>query len=725
MPQITGHIERITFSNPESGFTVAKMQEEGKQGLTCLVGSMPGIRPGETVRVEGEWKNDPAHGWQFAVSSLRVQAPATVLGIKKYLGSGLVDGIGPVYADRIVAQFGPQTLDIIDEQPNRLLEVEGIGKGRLKKIKACWNEQRCVREVMVFLQGHGVTPAFAQKIYKAYGEESLLRVRDNPYCLARDIFGVGFKTADQIAQQLGIEKEAPRRIEAGIEHVLDELASSGHVCYPLAPFYEEAQGILEAPPELIASQVDLLLEQKRVVVEEGRIWLKALYMTEVGIAQELGRLQKGRCKMRQIDTEKAAEWAQDKLRMRLASEQKRAVEQALSDKVQIITGGPGTGKSTITRAILLITSYLTHRILLAAPTGRAAKRMSEITGRGAKTIHSLLEFDFRKGGFKRGHDNPLSCDLLVVDEASMIDTSLMYSLLKALPDHARVIFVGDIDQLPSVGPGNVLGDLIDSELLPVTRLNHIFRQAAGSKIITNAHRIRKGVFPDFEYDKESDFFFIEEEDPEALQRTLVDLVKRRLPTGYGLNPIEQIQVLAPMRRGIIGTEQLNIALQEALNPTGESLFRFGRQYRVKDKVMQIRNNYDKEVFNGDVGIIDSIDTIEQKLVVMIDSMPIEYEFSDLDELVPAYAVSVHKYQGSECPCIVMPVHTTHFKLLQRNLLYTGVTRGKKLVILLGTKKAVALALQNDEANKRYTGLQDALRRQKGCGQTACPPLTTV
>ena len=689
MKEIVGHIERITFHNPDSGFTVARLQEEGKPNLTSLVGAMPALQPGETVRVRGHWKNDPSHGWQFLVEEVRIEAPATLVGIEKYLGSGLVKGIGPKYAKKIVKQFGPATLDVIDEKPNRLLEVEGIGRGRLKKITKCWAEQRCIREVMVFLQSYGVTPAYAQKIFKTYGEESLERVRENPYTLARDIFGIGFKTADKIALEMGIAHDAPRRIEAGIEFVLSELSNEGHVCYPIEEFVERAATMLGVRED----QVDLEAMGNRIVREAGRVWLKTLYLTEAGIAREVKRLQEGRCRMRDVNSEKAVKWVQEQIRMKLATQQKAAVKQALEDKFQIITGGPGTGKSTIIRAILRIVSKLTRHIVLAAPTGKAAKRMSEITGYQARTIHSLLEWQV--SGFKRGRDQPLKADLIIVDEASMIDTGLMYALLRAIPDHARLVLVGDIDQLPSVGPGTVLGDMIDSERVPVTRLNHIFRQAAGSKIITNAHRIRKGIFPDLENEENSDFFFRESDEPAPV---IVDLVQRRLPMAYHFDPIRDIQVLAPMRRGPIGTEALNMALQQALNPTG---LRFG----VGDKVMQIRNNYDKEVFNGDVGFVESVG---DQVVLNIDGRDVVYENSELDEIVPAYAVSVHKYQGSECPCIVMPIHTSHFKLLQRNLLYTAVTRGKKMVVLVGTKKAIAIALNNNEALERHTGLKEQL-----------------
>ncbi|MBS0622299.1 MAG: ATP-dependent RecD-like DNA helicase [Verrucomicrobia bacterium] len=708
MPTLKGYIERITFCNPESGFVVARLQEEKKEGLTTIVGAMPTVQPGETVSLEGEWKCDPNHGWQFAVTQAQIVAPASIIGIEKYLGSGLVKGIGSKFAKRIVTAFGEQTLEVIDKSPHRLLEVEGIGKGRLAKIEECWSEQRTIREVMVFLQSHGVSPTYAQKIFKIYRDESISKVRQNPYALAKDIHGIGFKTADAIAQQMGIALTAPQRVEAGIEHVLSQCCDSGHTCYPQEPFIEKAAEVLCVERPLIETQIEELLSQKRIVVEGERVWLKSLYMNECGIARELQRLQKNSCALREVDQNKALSWVEEKLSLRLADQQREAVAQALREKVQIITGGPGTGKSTITKAILAISRHLTPRILLAAPTGRAAKRMNEITGYPARTIHALLEFDFKAGGFKRGHDHPLDCDLLIVDEASMIDTVLMFSLLKAVPTSARVIFVGDIDQLPSVGPGNVLRDLIQSQKIPLTRLDKVFRQAQGSKIIMNAHRIRKGIFPDLQTESKGDFFFCKAQEVEQVQQIIIDLVHRRLPAAYGFDPVKEIQVLAPMRRGLVGTDQLNALLQETLNPCDLPLIRMGRRFHLHDKVMQLRNNYDKEVFNGDVGTVAAIDLADQTLVVDFEGRLIPYPFLDLDELNIAYAVSVHKFQGSECPCIVMPVHTTHFALLERNLLYTGVTRAKKLFVLVGTKQAIAIAVNNATAGTRHTGLKERL-----------------
>jgi len=716
MEEVVGTVERITYQSEVNGYTVAKLQEPRRRELTCVVGTMPTVRPGETIRCRGEWKTHMVHGKQFEVDAYSTEAPADILGIRKYLGSGLVKGIGPIYADRIVERFGVDTLNVIDADPNRLLEINGIGKKKVDQVRKCWAEQRTIREVMVFLQSYGVSPTFAQKIFKNYGELSIDKVKTNPYCLAKDIFGIGFKSADKVASKMGISKESSERLAAGIEFTLSELSNDGHVCYPVDDFVTKAAALLEVEQPLIEPLFDQLQNEKRITLESINdctyIWIRPLNLAEKGIAREIKRLQRAPCTLRDVDTKRAVDWVQDQLRINLADNQKDAVAQAMTEKLQIITGGPGTGKSTITKAILAITQTLSDRILLAAPTGRAAKRMTEITYRKASTIHSLLDYNFQIGGFKRNRQSPLECDLLIIDEASMIDTFLMYHLLRAIPDHARVIFVGDINQLPSVGPGNVLKDLIESERIAVTMLTEIFRQARGSQIITNAHKINSGEFPFLTNRADSDFFFLEEQDPEQLLNTIVELVSKRLPNKYRFNPITDIQVLAPMRRGVVGTINLNVMLQKALNPNRDPLHRGGQCFLKDDKVMQLRNNYQKEVYNGDVGQVQKIDLVEQEMTINFDGRNIVYGFSELDEVTLAYAVSIHKYQGSECPCIVMPIHTTHFKLLHRNLLYTGVTRGKKLVVLVGTKKAIAIAVHNDEVRKRHTSLTHQINPEK-------------
>jgi exodeoxyribonuclease V alpha subunit len=717
MDQLSGFIDNIIFASEETGFTVARLKTPNQIDLINIVGSMPGVIPGETMHCHGVWKHHPKHGRQFEVHSYELTAPVDQLGIQKYLESGMVKGIGPVYAKRIVDTFGVKTLEIIDKMPQRLLEVSGIGGKRIEKIKQYWDEQKVVRSVMIFLQSHHVRPSFAQKIFRTYGEESIDKVTENPYRLAKEIYGIGFKTADELAQNLGIALDSPLRIRAGIEHVLWELSSDGHVCYPKEAFIPEAETMLDICGDLIAEQIDHLEQEgdiaQSVIEDQSFIWVKPLYMAEKGVARELKRILEAPSTIRSMFIDKAIDWAQEKQRIRFAKEQQTAIASSLEEKIHIITGGPGTGKSTITRAILSITSKVTDKIILAAPTGRAAKRMSEICYKKAFTIHSLLEFDFHKGGFKRNRENPLSARLLIIDEASMIDTQLMYHLLKAIPDETRVIFIGDIDQLPSIGPGSVLKDMIASESLPVTRLKRIFRQGKGSRIVMNAHRINAGYFPEIEHQKGSDFVFFDVEDPEAILVKILELIEHHIPEHFGFNPIDDIQVLSPMKRGVIGTDNLNHVLQQKLNPQTLHLLRMGRLFNFNDKVMQIRNNYDKKVYNGDVGRIMNIDLENQELIVNFDGKEIPYDFCDVDELMLAYAVSVHKYQGSECPCVIIPVHTSHFKLLFRNLLYTGITRGKKLVVLLGTKKALAIAVKTDNAKTRYTGLKHFLNSAYG------------
>ncbi|MBP9842123.1 MAG: ATP-dependent RecD-like DNA helicase [Simkaniaceae bacterium] len=705
MEQFSGTINNILFSNEENGWTVAKVKVPRLRELTTIVGTLPGIQPGETIHCDGEWKHHQSFGTQFVVSTYQLTAPSDVKGIQKYLESGLIKGIGPHFAEKIVSHFGPRTLKVIDENPDLLLSIEGIGEKRVELIRECWQSQRSIREVMIFLQSHNVSPSLAQKIYKQFGSGSIQKIQENPYELARTLFGVGFKTADALAKNLGIPHDSPARIQAGIIHFLWEKSQDGHVCYPEPLLAEEVGKMLEVDQPLVTGELSKLEALGRLVKQEHDLYVKPLFLAELGIAKELKRLLLSPCSIRPIQLAKGIEWVAEKMNLKFAIEQETAITSCLTDKVHIITGGPGTGKSTITRAILQITEKVTGGIVLAAPTGRAAKRLSEITKQKASTIHSLLEMDFKEGGFKRGKDNPLEGNLFIIDEASMIDTQLMYSLLKAIPSHSRVIFVGDVDQLPSVGPGCVLKDLIESERIPVTLLNVIFRQAQGSKIIRNAHLINKGFFPDLTYEEGDDFLFLESDSQEDIAQKIIQLIKERVPKKFNLDPVNEIQVLSPMKRGIVGSENLNQVLQETLNPSDHPLIKMGRRFHLHDKVMQIRNDYQKGVYNGDIGRISSIDLDNQELAVNFDGIMVPYDFSELDELVLAYATSIHKYQGSECPCIIMPVHLSHFKLLFRNLLYTGLTRGRKLVILLGTKKALAIALNTNEAQERHTGLK--------------------
>ena len=720
MEEIIGHIERITFQNPDNGWTVARLQEAKKREVTTVVGTMTSVQIGETLRCRGKWKNDTNFGQQFLVEEYEVTRPATVRGIKKYLSSGMIKGVGKAFAERIVAHYGEETLDVIDETPDMLMEIDGIGPKRILQIKECWAEQKSIREVMVFLQGHGISPTFAQKVFKTYGEETIPVIEKNPYQLARDIWGIGFKTADDCALKMGIKKDADIRIDSGVEYTLSDLSNEGHTCFPVDKFLERAKSLLEVEMNLVAARLEFIESEKRIVIDaleiKGQmtacVWLKLFKVSEEGIAKQIHRLLIAKSHLRDVQIETAIDWAEKKLGIQLADNQRLAVAKSFEDKFHVITGGPGTGKSTIIKVILLVLHQLTSKIILAAPTGRAAKRMTEITAMPASTIHMILEFDFSINGFKKNLENPLDCDLVIIDEASMIDTVLMYSLLKAIPDHARVLLVGDVDQLPSVGAGSVLQDLIESGSLPITRLTQIFRQAANSLIITNAHRVNAGVFPDIANKKDADFFFIEEEDTEKITVQIADLVIRRLPKAYGFDSFDDIQILSPMNKGVIGNRSLNEVLQKKLNPSYSPLIKAGKVFHEGDKVMQIRNNYDLKVFNGDIGRIRKMDEVNQELYVDYQGNTVIYDFADLDQIVLAYSVSIHKYQGSECPCVVIPIHNSHYMMLFRNLLYTGLTRGKKMVILIGTKEALGSAVRNNKAGQRYTGLQAVLGNER-------------
>jgi exodeoxyribonuclease V alpha subunit len=705
--QVFGFIERITFLNPENGFTVAKLQEPKKKELTTLVGVLPDINPGVTLCCQGTWKFSSQHGAQFEVQNYTIEAPKDLLGIQKYLQSGLIKGIGPKFAEKIVKTFGIKTLSIIDEEPFKLLNVPGIGDKKVDRIISCWSKQKSIRDVMIFLQKNDLSPTLAQRIFKSYGDKSLEILQNQPYKIAQDIMGIGFKTADLLAKKLGIELSDFTRLKAGIEHVLNELSADGHVCFPKDKLVEESQKLLNIDISKIEEALFSLIEDKRIVLEKEKVFLKYFYLAEQGIAREIARITSSLSPLRTIDTPKAVSWVEEELSIKLADNQKDAVSKALKEKFLIITGGPGTGKSTITKAILKISEKLTSKIVLAAPTGRASKRMSEITRKESKTIHSLLEWSFSSGGFKRNREFPLDANLVIIDESSMIDTILMYQLLKAIPSNARVIFLGDIHQLPSVGAGNVLKDMIESLRLTTITLNEIFRQAKGSKIITNAHKINEGTYPDTSNHPKGDFFFLKHESPEEITKTIIELVTVRLPR-LGYESDKDIQILTPMKKGSLGTEALNFHLQNSLRNTSNPLFSQGKRFFLHDKVMQIKNNYDKEVFNGDIGIIVGIDTSEQEVIVSYEGRKIIYDFTELDEITSAYAVSVHKYQGSECPCIIMPIHTSHFILLHRNLLYTAVTRGKKLVILIGTPKALHIAINTNDTKERFSALKDAI-----------------
>ncbi|ACA59902.1 SF1B family DNA helicase RecD2 [Candidatus Desulforudis audaxviator] len=711
MEVIHGYLERITYYNEENHFTVARLQETGKRELTTIVGNLAGITPGESLKLTGKWVQDPRFGPQFRVERFETVVPATVNGIRKYLGSGLIRGIGPVMAKRIVKVFGLQTLDVIDRSPGRLTEVDGIGPKRVELITRAWADQKEIRGIMIFLQDHGISAAYAAKIYRQYGNASVEIVRTNPYRLAADVHGIGFVTADRIARQVGIDPNSVTRAEEGTLYVLNESTSEGHVYLPYETLVSRAAEMLEVSRDLVVEAVERLAADRRVVREDEAVYLTPFYVAETKLAERLNALRDAGAAVRRVDTAQVIPWVEKRLGLRLAEKQAEAVSLAVSNKILVITGGPGTGKTTIIRAIISIFQALGARVLLAAPTGRAAKRMQEASGHEARTIHRLLEFSPGKGGFQRNQDFPLDADAVIVDEASMIDTLLMNSLVRAVPLSAALILVGDTNQLPPVGPGNVLRDIIDSGRFGVVTLTEIFRQSRESRIVVNAHRINRGEFPDLSplgSGRPSDFYFIQEEDPETAVQTILKLCKVRIPRRFGYHPIRDIQVLTPMYRGLVGAANLNAELQNLLNPGKDGVVRGHRMFRTGDKVMQVVNNYQKEVFNGDIGRITAVHLEQQQLKVDFDGRAVSYEFSELDELVLAYAVSVHKAQGSEYPVVIMPVMTQHYVLLQRNLVYTGVTRGRNLVVLVGTKKALAIAIRNDEPRRRYTRLRERL-----------------
>jgi len=711
---LEGILERIVFFNEENSFTVARLQVAGRRELVTIIGALPSPMPGETLRLKGEWILDAKFGEQFRVDSCFSVLPATITGIEKYLGSGFVKGIGPIMARRLVARFGIETLNIIDESPERAQEVDGIGPVRSERIANAWQEHREIREVMIFLQGQGVSPTYAVKVYKKYGDRAISIVKENPYRLALDISGIGFKTADKIARNMGIDPGSQIRAEAGIIHVLSELVDEGHVYYPYEELKGKAASLLEVDEALLNTAVAALAEERRVVVEEcqgvGSVYLTPLHVAEANVAKRLKILLESPKQFFQIDMEKAIEWVQQTNGITLAEMQKEALRRAIVGKVLVLTGGPGTGKTTLVNSLIRILEKKRQRIALASPTGRAAKRLSEVTGREAKTIHRLLEYSPTEGSFKRNEDNPLDADLVIVDEVSMVDILLMNHLLKAIPPEATLLLVGDVDQLPSVGPGNVLNDIIASGQVETVRLTDIFRQAQESLIVVNAHRVNRGEFPQITSPKgrQADFYFIERDDPEKTLELIKELCVHRLPRAFYLNPVDDIQVMTPMHKGVAGVANLNAELQTLLNPEGEAITRGGRSFRTGDKVMQIRNNYEKEVFNGDIGRAVKIDLEEQKLLVRFEDRVVSYEWSDLDELVLAYAISIHKSQGSEYPAVVVPLLSQHYVMLQRNLLYTAITRAKRLVILVGSKRAIAMAVRNNKVQHRYTALSARL-----------------
>lgn len=712
---LEGVVQRVVFAAAERAWAVIRILPSRSRIPVTAVGPLFGVQPGERLRLNGEWIEDPKFGRQFRVDTYLSLRPNTLHGIQRYLGSGLIPGIGPVMAQRLVERFGLETLDVIEHQPERLTEVAGIGSVRARRIQRAWRQQSGVREILVFLQSHGITTSQAVRIYKHYGDSSLATVKSNPYRLAEDIFGFGFHTADQIADKLGMARDAPARAEAGVVHTLTKSETQGHMFLPENTLRRRASELLNLPAAAMQAACDRLVQRGEIVCEsppgasESRdCYLPRLLTAEVEIAERLRRLLSASRSQRPADLVPWSERAKRSEDLELSPLQCQAVASAMLERVLIITGGPGTGKTTLIRRVVDLCAQIEERVLLAAPTGRAAKRLTETTGAAAKTIHRLLEFDAHNLRFQRHQDRPLDADLVIIDEASMLDAPLARHLLEAVPAGCRLVLVGDVDQLPSVGPGRVLTDLIASERIPVVRLQEVYRQAARSLIVTNAHRIRRGLMPWLETDRPVDFYFIERQQPEDILSTVRHLVTERIPRRFGFDPRGEIQLLTPMRRGIVGVENLNLEMQQLLNP-GSSVLESARgRLRLGDRVMQIRNNYDLDVFNGDVGRIIGSSADGETVEVDFYGRRLLYPATDLDQLVLAYACSVHKAQGSEYPCVVLPLHTQHYVMLQRNLLYTAVTRGRQLVLVVGQKNALAQAVRNDRPQERYTRLAQRL-----------------
>ncbi|MDX1686942.1 MAG: ATP-dependent RecD-like DNA helicase [Candidatus Promineifilaceae bacterium] len=753
--QISGSVERVTYYNPENGYSVIRLKPDsrsmlpykyaaGRNALITVVGNLPEVNPGEWLRLTGRWTMHTEYGRQFQAEQCEQALPATTEGIRRYLGSGLIRGVGKVMAERIVDKFGEGTLDVIDEEPDRLREVLGIGPKRIKNIKGAWEEQKAIKDVMIFLQSHGVSTSLAIKIYKKYEDDALEVVQRTPYRLVQDVYGIGFKTADKIAKALGLAHDDPDRIEAGIAYTLNRMAEEGHVYVPQEELEPEAAEILGVQTEQVATIIDTLETDEFIkrdtirrdgltydagggarsqhaaggeaaaLKEERAVYLTPLYYSEIGVTNRVRRMVEHPSSRLQRLQARVAGLSPSQLApekdVRLAPQQIEAIQTAVQNKVTVLTGGPGTGKTTTLRALLDLLDRGRYGYALAAPTGRAAKRMGEATGREAKTIHRLLEYKPGEG-FGRHEQNPIEAEMVIIDEASMVDVVLANTLLKAIRPDSHLLLVGDVDQLPSVGAGDVLRDLIESGVAAVVRLETIFRQAANSLIVRNAHRINEGRMP-LTPKGAADFFLFVKQDPDELVDLLVDIVKVRIPRKFGLDSMDDVQVLSPMYNGSAGVNNLNDRLQEALNPGGKRPERrlSGRVFRAGDKVMQTVNNYDKNVYNGDIGRITSIDPVQQTLTLNIDGAPVMYDFLEADELVHAYAISVHKSQGAEYPCVVMPVVTQHYMMLQRNLLYTAVTRARRLVVLVGTRRAIAIAIRNDKVARRHTALDWRLRQ---------------
>lgn len=698
-----GVLDTVVFSQPDNDFLVGKMDVLGRRDTITIVGFLPEPHPGETLILKGRWEFDPRFGEQFRFHEAHVKAPSTVRGIEKYLSSRLVPGIGPEMARRITAMFGQETLDVIEKSPENLRKVPGIGKQRAERISKAFQEHKGIRDVMLFLQSHGISTTYAFKIHRKYGSNSPTIVSQNPYILVTDIRGIGFKSADKVARSLGMDMKSPLRAGAGILHVLDTAQTEGHVFYPRAVLLDKARQLLDIDTPTIETALANLAKSGTIAIEDDRIYLASMAAAENSAAAKVNRLLTSPRLLPSIKTEAAIKWVEARINITLSDAQRLALAEAIRQKMLIITGGPGTGKTTLLKSLTQILEAKNIRVLLCAPTGRAAKRLTASTGKEARTIHRLLEYSPGSGGFLRNSQRPLDADYVIVDEASMVDLRLMNHLLEALSPQATLLLVGDADQLPSVGPGSVLADLINSGRVPVVRLETIFRQASRSQIVMNAHLVNQGQMPATPPpSRESDFYLIEREDPTDALRSIQELVSKRIPDRFGFSGRDDIQILSPMHKGILGTENLNQVLQDLINPKGEPVR--GSKFRVGDRIMQLKNNYDKEVFNGDIGRIISFDSEWGEVEVSFDEVITKYHFSELDELTLAYAVSIHKSQGSEYPAVVIPLATQHYVLLRRNLLYTAITRARSLAIVIASRRALELAVGNGSVEPRYSYL---------------------
>ena len=696
LEQLRGEVERLVYSSEESGFTICRLVVPGKHDLVTVAGTMPGIQPGERLHLQGRWINHPVHGYQFRADSYSSQLPASANAVRRYLASSLVKGIGPVLAGRLVDCFGDETLRVIDEQPERLAEAPGVGPRRLESIKRAWVEQQEIRGVMLFLQGHGVSAAYSTRIYRTYGQEAVKVVQENPYRLAQDVRGIGFITADKIARQMGIDEHSPHRAQAALEHLLLEQAGEGHVFVPNAELVELCHSRFDLPEDLLTAAVESVRKAGRIVLDGEAVFLRGLYIAERAVADCIRALVASPGQRREFDAPAAVDWASRRMGVELTEEQREAVHEAVSQKVFVLTGGPGTGKTTILRAVISILEALGQRVALAAPTGRAAKRPGRGRRPGGPDAAPPAGVQARGGpNTDENAERPLDADAVVVDETSMLDIVLCHHLLQAVPIHASVLFVGDANQLPSVGPGKFLGDVLESGVVPFHRLERIFRQGDRSGIVEAAHRVNQGRLPSLgSSGSQGDFYFVEADEPEAAANAVVRLCAERIPARFGLSPMRDVQVLCPMNRGAVGVHQLNDKLREALNPAGTEVTRFGRTFRVGDRVLQTVNNYDKDVFNGDLGWVTGVDHTAGRIAVSFEETGVDYDFSELDELQPSYAMTVHRAQGSEFPAVVVPLLTQHYPMLQRNLLYTAITRGRRLVVVVGSQRALAMAVRN-------------------------------